>query len=110
MAFSCQTMVLPCAGKAGLRVDLIFSFTPYELQAIQRARAVQIAQTLVKYARLEDLLIHKIFAGRPRDIEDARLMLLRHPEADMDYISAWLMRFENDLREPFLECFRNLLQ
>lgn len=103
-------MVLPCAGKAGLRVDLIFSFTPYELQAIQRARAVQIAQTLVKYARLEDLLIHKIFAGRPRDIEDARLMLLRHPEADMDYISAWLMRFENDLREPFLECFRNLLQ
>ncbi len=109
-AFAAQTMVLPCADRAGPRVDLIFSFTPYEQQAIQRARVVQIGETPVKYARLEDLVIHKVFAGRPRDLEDARLILLRHPEADTDYISAWLTRFENDLNEPFLERFKNLLK
>ena len=103
-------MVLPCSSQAGPRVDLIFSFTPYEQQAIQRATAVRIGGTLVKYASLEDLIIHKVFAGRPRDLEDARLILLRHPNADADYIRDWLTRFENDLKEPFLERFERLLK
>ena len=109
-AFAAQTMVLPCATQGGLRVDLIFSFTPYEQQAIQRATAVRIAETLVKYARLEDLVIHKVFAGRPRDLDDARLILLRHPDADMGYIRAWLTRFENDMQIPFLDRFERLLK
>jgi hypothetical protein len=29
-AFAAQTMVLPCASQAGLRIDPIFSSTPYE--------------------------------------------------------------------------------
>lgn len=34
--FALQTMVLPCLHeKTGIRVDFIFSFTPYETQAIQ---------------------------------------------------------------------------
>lgn len=108
--FAVQTMVLPCSSQAGPRVDLIFSFTPYEQQAIQRATGVRIGETLVKYARLEDLVIHKVFAGRPRDLEDARLILLRHPNADADYMRDWLNRFENDLKEPFLDRFDRLLK
>ena len=40
-AFVGRTMVLPALHEAsGVRVDLIFSFTPYEREAIARARAV----------------------------------------------------------------------
>lgn len=104
-AFVAQTMVLPCSSQAGPRVDLIFSFTLYEQHAIERARTIQIGETIVKYAALEDLIIHKVFAGRARDIEDVRLILLRHPETDKEYIRTWLARFENELGEPFLERF-----
>jgi len=38
-----KTMVLPALDEAtGIRVDFIFSFTPYEAQAIERARKVRI--------------------------------------------------------------------
>ena len=37
--FTRQTMVLPCRDSVtDLRVDLIFSFSPYERQALERAR------------------------------------------------------------------------
>lgn len=109
VAFAHQTMVLPCSSQAGPRVDFVFSFTPYEQHAIRHACVIQLGQALVRFARLEDLIIHKVFAGRPRDLEDARSLLRRHPDTDTDYILEWLTRFEHDLGEPFLERFRRLL-
>jgi len=73
-----KTMVLPCLEpESGLRVDFIFSFTPYEREALQRAIRVNLNGTDVRFACVEDLIIHKIFAGRPRDLEDVRGICLR---------------------------------
>ena len=78
-----ETMVLPTFDdKTGIRVDFIFSWTPYERQAIQRARPVSIGGVNVYFASVEDLIIHKIFAGRPRDIEDVKIILLKNPDID----------------------------
>jgi len=72
-AFARRTMVLPAKDRdSGIRVDFIFSFLPYERQAIERAKAVPIDGVHVRFASVEDLVIHKMFAGRPRDIEDVR--------------------------------------
>ena len=71
-AFVRETFVLPCHHPpSGLRVDFIFSTTPYEAQAIGRAVIVKLAGTSVPFASAEDLILHKLFAGRPRDWEDA---------------------------------------
>ena len=44
--FTKQTMVLPCADPGtGIRVDLIFSFTPYERQAMTRVKTVKVGGT-----------------------------------------------------------------
>lgn len=90
-----ETYVLPTkhAG-SGMRVDLIFSTLPYEAQAIARAVRVRIAETEVPFASAEDLLIHKLFAGRPRDLEDA-VGVLRRQEATLDraYVTAWVEEF-----------------
>lgn len=77
-AFVSRTMVLPCIDdETGIRVDFIFSFTQYESKAIQRANRIEIKGVSICFASPEDVIIHKIFAGRPRDIEDARSILLR---------------------------------
>ncbi len=93
-AFTRQTMVLPCSSpEADLRVDLIFSFTPYEQLAISRSRAVKVGAAEVRFASLEDLVIHKVIAGRARDLEDVKGVLLRNPYADVAYIRHWLGEF-----------------
>jgi hypothetical protein len=99
-----QTMVLPCLdAESGVRVDFIFSNSAYEQGALERAREVTIGHTSVRYASLEDLVIHKVIAGRPRDLEDVRTVLAKHPEADQKYIRLWLKEFEAGLGEPFLK-------
>ncbi len=90
-----QTFVLPMKDeKTGIRVDFIFSFTPYERQAVLRSRAVSLRGTDVMFAAAEDVIIHKVFAGRPRDLEDVKSILLKNPDLDKDYVSKWLGEFE----------------
>ncbi|HQM73496.1 MAG TPA: DUF6036 family nucleotidyltransferase, partial [Deltaproteobacteria bacterium] len=83
----------------GIRVDFIFSFTPYETQAIQRSNRVPIQGTDVCFASPEDLIIHKMFAGRPRDMEDVRSILLRNDDVDIPYIQSWLDEFDTSTGE-----------
>ena len=110
-AFVQQTMVLPTMDEAtGIRVDFIFSYTPYESQAIQRAKKVRILDQDVCFATVEDLIIHKIFAGRPRDIEDVRSVLLKNSSLDIGYIEKWLKDFDAASDEKtFLVTFKKIV-
>lgn len=89
--FVASTFVLPVRDMAtGIRIDLIFSYTPFEREAIARAVPLVIDGVQVHYVTAEDLVIHKIFAGRPRDLEDARSVLLKQPHVNRQYIVEWL--------------------
>ena len=104
-----RTMVLPTKDKESeIRVDFIFSFSPYERQAIGRARDIQVGRTRVKFASLEDLVIHKVIAGRARDLEDVRSILLKNPRYDSGYIKKWLKEFDKSLGQHFLRVFRSI--
>ena len=51
LKFASETMVLPTQEKTtGIRVDFIFSFTPYESQAIRRARKIFLRHQAVCFA------------------------------------------------------------
>jgi hypothetical protein len=54
----------------------------------------------VRYASLEDLIIHKLVAGRPRDIEDVRSILVRNADYDREYVQRWLADFEAVTGDP----------
>ncbi len=106
-----RTMVLPAVEEnSGIRVDFIFSFSPYERQAIERAVDVNLGRTTVKFGSLEDVVIHKLIAGRPRDIEDVKSILLKNPGYDSNYIETWLKDFEDSLGQSFLATYRSVLQ
>jgi hypothetical protein len=106
-----KTMILPCLEPAsGIRMDLIFSFSPYEQQALKRARRVPLSRAQVCFASLEDLIIHKVLAGRPRDLEDVRGILLKNPGFDLEYIHRWLREFDRSLGEKSLERFKEARQ
>jgi hypothetical protein len=107
--FVARTLVLPCLEPAsGIRVDLIFSYSAYEQQAMQRVRTVTVGKTPVRFASAEDVVIHKLVAGRPRDIEDARSILLKNPRLDADYIQRWLREFQASLGEDLVSRFEEL--
>ena len=95
VAFVRETFVLPAAEpETGLRLDLIFSTTPYEAQAIERAVLVDVGKREVPFASAEDLVLHKLFAGRPRDVEDAAGVVRRKgPELDWEYLDRWAREF-----------------
>ena len=101
-----KTMVLPTQNRStGIRVDFIFSHSLYERQAIDRARSARFGAASVKIASLEDVVIHKIVAGRARDIEDVKNMLLKNPDYDKRYITHWLNMFDESLGGGFSKAF-----
>lgn len=89
-------------------MDLIFSFTPYELEAIRRAVAVIFDEVEVRFASAEDLIIHKLVAGRPRDIEDVSGVLARKPSLDDAYILRWLDSFREIVNRDLVLEFTHL--
>lgn len=86
-------------------MDLIFSFSPYEQQAIARARRVTIRQTSVRFAELEDLVIHKVVARRPRDLEDVQSVVLKNPNLDAGYTCMWLRELDPNGEQGYLDRF-----
>ena len=107
-----QTMVLPALEETtGIRVDFIFSFTTYEIEAIKRVRKITIMEQEVCFASPEDVIIHKIFAGRPRDIEDVRSIILKNSDMDIQYIRRWLKEFDKSSdKKDFLKTFEKVLK
>jgi hypothetical protein len=105
-AFTRATMVLPCQdARTQIRVDLIFSFSPYERQAIGRAGSIRMGSADVQFASVEDLIVHKILAGRPRDLDDVRAVLNKNPAADRGFVRDKLAEFSATLGEPLVERF-----
>jgi len=104
-----KTNVLPLQdGESGIRVDLIFSFLPYERGAIKRSKVFRIGGYDVQYAAVEDVIIHKIIAGRPRDLEDVKGIIVRNTTCDVDYITRSLHAFEQTLAQPLVQVFKSI--
>lgn len=108
--FVARTMVLPCVERSsGVRVDLVFSFTPFESAAIGRSRAIEIGGKPVHYAGPEDLVVHKTLAGRPRDLEDVRSIVVRQKALDRQFIRSQLADFDSALDRDLVAQFDAIL-
>lgn len=111
--FARDTKVLPAEEPdSKVRIDFIFSCTPYEEQAIKNAKQVLIGDYPVKFASCEDIIIHKMVAGRAIDAEDVKSILAKNKNAiDFEYVNKWLLEFSKIAEhEGMLARFNSLLK
>jgi len=111
--FAKETKVLPAEESTlRIRVDFIFSFTEYEAQAMKRTKEVLMNDYPVKFASCEDVIVHKMIAGRAVEAEDVKSILIKIRNAyDFEYMRRWLSEFSKiPEHEGILERFNSLLK
>lgn len=89
-----KNLVLPLMDRnSGIPVEFIFSPYGFEDEIIGRAQSQDIGGVPVRFISANDLVVYKILAGRPRDLEDVRGIIGRSL-GRLDFAG-----IENSLRE-----------
>lgn len=95
-----RTRVLPFLDrKTELPLDVVFAGPGLEEQFLERARYIELPGGSIPVLSPEDLLVTKILAGRPKDIEDARGVL----KEQLDSLDLAQIRSVLDLLEQALD-------
>jgi len=103
-----RTRVLPFVFEPnGLPVDVVLAGPGLEELFLSRVVPVRVGSVIVPVISPEDLIVTKILAGRPKDVEDVRGILLeRGGQLDLGTVRATLGMLEaalgqSDLRPAF---------
>ena len=99
-----RTRVLPFAHRSTyMPLDVVLAGSGLEDEFLSRARRVEIAGVAIPVIDVEDLMIAKILAGRPKDIEDVRgLLRVRGAQIDIERIRRVLGMLEEALSQSDL--------
>jgi hypothetical protein len=85
---------------SGVPVDLSLAWLPFEEEAIRCGAEGDYAGVRIRLPRPEDLVIYKLVAARPRDLEDAeRLLLLYGGSVDVPRIRRAVREFAEALED-----------
>lgn len=96
-----QTRVLPAITAEQVRLDIVFAALPEEERIINRARPKTVAGKTVMVISVEDLVFMKLASERPKDIQDARLLVRRFRKTlDRDYLEPRLKELAAGLARP----------
>jgi len=79
--------------RGGIPADLLLPRSAHEDSALQRRRRQPLGAMTFSVIAPEDLILHKLRAGRPRDFEDT-LSVLQHQRGQLDeeYLETWAQR------------------
>jgi hypothetical protein len=99
-----RTRIVPFVHLAtGMPLDVVLAASGLEDEFLDRARPADLGGTTVPIIDPEDLIIAKILAARPKDIEDARgLWRLRGPALDAGRIRRTLGELQEALGQSDL--------
>jgi hypothetical protein len=105
-----QAFILPLRHReTRVRVDLAIGMTGFEHKLIARAGKVTIAERLVPVASAEDLILLKLLASRPRDMEDIASIVTRQgPTLDWSYLLSTGEALQEAVAQDLLTPLRKL--
>ena len=70
----------------GVKVDMAIGLSGFERQVIARAEQTRVADCELALATAEDLLVMKLLAGRPRDVQDVHgIAMVQGERLDWQY-------------------------
>ncbi len=92
--FAAQSFVLLLEHEAtGVEVDASFAQLNFEATALQAAVEMNFGAARIPVPRVDDLLVYKLIASRPKDLQDAAQLLALH-RVDETSIEATLREFD----------------
>jgi hypothetical protein len=78
---------------SGIDLDVTLAGLSFERSAVESSRPYDVGGVSVRLPRVEDLLVMKAIARRPKDLEDIRGLLAAHPETDVGAARRWIREF-----------------
>ncbi|MCE5229867.1 nucleotidyl transferase AbiEii/AbiGii toxin family protein [bacterium] len=85
--FALTRRVLLVRTQNGTGVDISLGATPFESDMIEHAPILELAPGIqIPCCTAEDLLVMKLVAGRPKDMNDANTIVARQQSLDVKYI------------------------
>jgi hypothetical protein len=96
--------------ESGIDIDVTFGGLSFEQAAIDNSKIHEIGGLRVRLPRVEDLLIMKAVARRPKDLQDIEGLLAAHPDADVAIVRQWVSEFATAMSTPdMLDDFEKLV-
>lgn len=102
--FMASTWVLPLEHlETGIPVDVVLGASGLEEQFLARVRFIRLGDVDVPFISPEDLVVAKMLAGRPKDLEDARgILQLQADRLDIGQVRTLLGLLEEALDQSDL--------
>ncbi|NMB80214.1 MAG: hypothetical protein GYA14_00155 [Ignavibacteria bacterium] len=107
-----KNFVLPVIDKqTNIRIDFAAGLTEFDKKVIQRCKRKIFGNVTLPFCTIEDLILYKLFAFRPRDISDLHeISKLYKNTLDIKYLSKLLNDFaeleRDDMKENFAKIFK----
>lgn len=112
LEFAQRTRVLLLRHAASqIDIDIILAALPFEREAVAAGQTMALDQIEIRLPRVEDLMIMKAIAHRPRDLLDLEGLLHAQPTADVERVRRWVREFATAATLPALsEDLDNLIK
>jgi hypothetical protein len=79
--------------QSSIDIDVILGGLPFEEDAVMNGKRYVIGGIGVRLPKVEDLMIMKAVAHRPRDLQDIEGLLQAHPTLDLQGVRQWVREF-----------------
>ncbi len=107
--FAAKSFVLLLKHKAtGVEIDASFAQLAFEEAALRAAVVRSFGTARIPVPRVDDVLVYKLIASRPKDLQDAAQLLALH-RVDAESIEATLRAFDELLETDRAGTWRELV-
>jgi len=83
-----------------INLDITFGALQFEKEAVANSEVHEVGGVRLRLPRVEDLLIMKAIARRPKDLQDVEGLLAAHPEADVVLVRTRVSEFATAMDMP----------
>ena len=103
-------MLLLTHTSSNIDIDIALGGLSFEMEALDRSQTHEMNGLRLRLPTVEDLVIMKAFAHRPKDMEDIKGLLDANPDADLGIVRQWVREFATAMAMPdLLEDFEKIV-